>query len=140
MAAQPHEGPHEGQMQEGTQAPAGEHEAGGLPQFDFSWWPGQILWFLVVFFVVLIFMRLFAVPKIGGAIDTRKTYIRDQLADARRMKEQADAEDAAAAAEAAQARAGAQRLAAEARAKAQAEVAAKLAEEEAKLADAGAKA
>jgi F-type H+-transporting ATPase subunit b len=128
------------EMQEGTVAPAGEHEAGGLPQFDFSWWPGQILWFLIIFFVVLAFMRLFAVPRVGGAIEEREGHIAGQIAEARRMKDEADAEAQAATAEAAQARANAQKVALEARAKAGAEVAARLAEEEAKLAATGAEA
>jgi|SRR5436190_9242913 len=123
---------------EGTTAPAGEHEAGGLPQFDFTWWPGQILWFLIVFFGVLAFMRLFAVPRLGGTIEHREGHIAGQIAEARRLKDAADAEAVQAAAEMAQARAASQRVAAEARAKAQAEVAAALAAEEAKLAEQGA--
>jgi len=121
-------------------APAGEHAEGGLPQFDFSWWPGQIAWFLIIFFVVLAFMRLFAVPKVGGTIDAREGKIAGDIADARRLKDEADAQAQVAAAEAAQARAAAQKVGAEARAKAQAEIAARLAEEEAKLAATGAEA
>ena len=120
-------------------AEGGEHAA-GLPQFDFAQWPGQILWFLIIFFAVLAFMRLFAVPKVGGAIEAREGKIAGDIADARRMKEEADAQAQAAAAEAAKARAQAQKVAAEARAKAQAEIAARLAEEEAKLAATGAEA
>jgi F-type H+-transporting ATPase subunit b len=138
MPAQPgHEaaavGAHEG-------AAAAEHAEGGLPQFDFSWWPGQIAWFLIIFFLVLAFMRLFAAPKVGGTIDAREGKIAGDIADARRMKDEADAQAAAAAAEAAQARAAAQKVGAEARAKAQAEIAARLAQEEAKLAATGAEA
>jgi len=121
-------------------AAAGGHESAGLPQFDFHWWPGQIAWFLIVFFAVMAFIRLFAAPKLGGTIEAREGKIAGDIADARRMKDEADAQAAAAAAEAAQARAQAQRVAAEARAKAQAEIAAKLAEEEAKLAASGAEA
>lgn len=120
--------------------PAGDHAEGGLPQFDFSQWPGQIAWFLIIFFVVLAFMRLVAVPKVGGTIDAREGKIAGDIADARRMKDEADAQAAAAAVEAAQARAAAQKVGAEARAKAQAEIAARLAEEEAKLAATGAEA
>jgi F-type H+-transporting ATPase subunit b len=126
-------GAHEG-------AATAEHGKGGLPQFDFSWWPGQIAWFLIIFFAVMAFMRLFAVPKVGGTIDAREGKIAGDIADARRMKDEADAQAQAAAAEAAQARAAAQKVGAEARAKAQAEIAARLAEEEAKLAATGAQA
>src|SRR5258708_19161514 len=117
-----------------TTAPA---QSSGLPQFDFQWWPGQIVWFLGMFLVVLVFVRLFAAPRVGGAIDAREDKISGDIADARRLKDEAEAQAAAAAAETAQARAAAQRVAAEARAKAQSEVAARLAEEEAKLAGQG---
>jgi F-type H+-transporting ATPase subunit b len=125
------------ETQQGTEAPAA---SGGLPQFDFQWWPGQIAWFLVIFAIVLLFVRLFVSPRVGGTIDARDGKISGDIADARRLKDEAEAQAAAAAAETAQARAQAQRVAAEARAKAQAEVAARLAEEEAKLAAKGAEA
>ncbi|MBS0361539.1 MAG: hypothetical protein JSR98_09170, partial [Proteobacteria bacterium] len=127
------------ETQEGTAAPEGA-SAGGLPQFDFHWWPGQIAWFLVIFAIVLLFVRLFVTPRVGGTIDARDGQISGNIADARRLKDEAESQAAAAAAETAQARAQAQRVAAEARAKAQAEVAARLAEEEAKLAEKGAEA
>jgi F-type H+-transporting ATPase subunit b len=120
------------EIQEGTAAP---EDAGGLPQFDFQWWPGQIIWFLVIFLVILLFVRLFAAPRVGGGIDDRDAKINGDIADARRMKDEAEAQAAQAAAETAQARASAQRLAQDARTKAQAEVSARLAEEEAKLAE-----
>ena len=118
-------------------AAAPEHK-GGLPQFDFALWPGQIVWFLVMFFFVMAFVRLFAAPRVGGAIEDRETKITGDIADARRLKDEADAQASAAASETAQARAAAQRVGAEARAKAQAGIAARLAEEEAKLAATGA--
>jgi F-type H+-transporting ATPase subunit b len=123
------------------EAAAGGHEsAGGLPQFNFAEWPGQIAWFLIIFFALMLFIRFFAAPKVGGTIEQREGKISSDIADARRMKEEADAQAQAAAAEAAQARAQAQKVAAEARAKAQAEIAVRLGEEEAKLAAAGAEA
>jgi F-type H+-transporting ATPase subunit b len=124
----------------GAHAEAGGHASGGLPQFDLAWWPGQILWFLIIFGGVLLFMRFFAAPKVGGTIEAREGKIAGDIAEARRMKDEADAQAQAAAQEAAQARAQAQKVAAEARAKAQAEIAARLGEEEAKLAAAGAEA
>ena len=119
------------ETQEGT---AAEAHSSGLPQFDFQWWPGQIAWFLIIFFVMLAFIRFFAAPRLGGAMDDRDQRIAGDIAEARRMKDEADAQAQAAQADMAQARAAAQKLGAEARAKAQAEIAARLAEEEAKLA------
>src|SRR5688572_27183039 len=118
---------------------AGGHSA-GLPQFDMAWWPGQIAWFLIVFFGVMIFMRVFTVPRLGGTHEAREGKISGDIAEARRMKDEADAQAAAAAVEAAQARAAAQKVAGDARAKAQGQIAARLAEEEAKLAATGAQA
>ena len=126
------------ETQQGT-APA-EGQAGGLPQFDFTWWPGQIVWFLIIFFAVMAFVRLFAAPRVGGTIEDREATIAGQIAEARRMKDEADAQAQAAQAEMAQARASAQKLGSEARAKAQGEISARLAEEEAKLAQTGAEA
>jgi F-type H+-transporting ATPase subunit b len=119
-----------------TEAPA----KAGLPQFDLQWWPGEIAWFLIIFVAMLVFIRLFAAPRVGGTIDAREDKISGDIADARRLKDEAEALAQAAAAETAQARVAAQRVAAEARAKAQAEVAARLAAEEAKLAEKGAEA
>jgi len=119
---------------ETTGVPA-EHGSGGLPQFDFQWWPGQIAWLLIIFVVVLAFMRLFAVPRLGGTIADRENRIAGDIAEARRLKAEADAQAEAAAAERVQGRSAAQRVAQEARTKAQAEVAAKVAAEEVKLAE-----
>lgn len=118
---------------ESTEA-GGHGGGGGLPQFDPAWWPGQIVWLLIIFVVVLAFMRLFAVPRLGGTITERENRIIGDVAEARRLKDEAEAQAQAAAAERAQARAASQKLALEARAKAQAESAVRLAEEEAKLA------
>lgn len=117
---------------------AGTHASSGLPQFDVALWPGQILWFLIIFFGLMAFMRWFVVPRLGGTIEQREDHISGQIAEARRLKTDADTQALTAAAEMAQARASAQRVAAEARAKAQAELAAALAVEEAKLAEKGA--
>jgi F-type H+-transporting ATPase subunit b len=122
---------------EGTAAPA---EAGGLPQFDPTWWPGQIAWFLIIFLVVFLLMRSIFVPRIGGTIANRDATIEGDIAKARQLKDEADAQAKAAAAEIATARSSAQRVAAEARGKAAAEIAAGLAKEEAKLAETTAKA
>src|SRR3546814_17717792 len=99
-------------------------------------WPGQMAWFLIFFVIVLILMSRVFVPRIGGTIAEREGRISDDVAEARRLKEEADAQAAASEAETAQARVQAMRLAAEARAKAQAEPFARLADEAAKPAEA----
>ncbi len=134
MATQTHDEAAPGAA-EAAHGTATEHASSGLPQFDFAQWPGQIAWFLIIFFAMLAFIRLFAAPKIGGTIDAREAQIAGDVAEARRLKSEADETAKAAAAELAQTRAASAKLAQEASAKAQAEVAARLAEEEAKLAE-----
>jgi len=104
-----------------------------LPQFDPQWWPGQIAWTLIVFVVILAFMRFFAVPRLGGTIADREERIAGDIAQARTLKAEADAQAAAAAAERTKARAESHKLAQDARAKARAQVSEQLALEEAKL-------
>jgi F-type H+-transporting ATPase subunit b len=124
---------------EGTTAPAPEGGgSGGLPQFDLSLWPGQMAWFLIVFVIVFVLMARVFVPRIGGTIAEREGKIEGDVAEARRLKDEADAQSARAQAEMAQARGQAMRVAEGARQKAQAELSARLAAEEAKLAEAGA--
>lgn len=112
---------------------AAEQGSGGLPQFDLSWWPGQMAWMLIIFGVMFVLFAKVFVPKVGGTIDGREGQIAGDIAEARRLKDEAEAQAAAAAAETAEARARAQRLGADAKAKAQAEAAARQATEEAKL-------
>src|SRR5277367_2542657 len=94
------------------------HPTGGLPQFDLSWWPGEIVWTLIVFAVLyFLFTRVF-VPRIGGTIADREDRISGDIGEARRLRDEAEAQVAQAAAETAQARAQAQQLALDAKAKA----------------------
>lgn len=117
---------------ETTAAP--EAHSSGLPQFDPQWWPGQIVWLLIIFVIVLAFMRLFVVPRIGGTMAAREDKIAGDIAAARALKDEAEAQALAAAAERIKARAEASKMALDARSKAQAEIAAKLAEQEITLA------
>ncbi len=116
-----------------TTAPP-EGGAGGLPQFDQAWWPGEMVWFVIIFAAVFVLIAKVFVPRIGGAITEREDRISGDIARARSLKEQAEAQAAAAEAEIAQARARAQAVASEAKARVQAEAAARQAAEEAKLA------
>ena len=115
----------------GHPAPEG---AGGLPQFDPTWWPGQMAWFLIIFLVVLVLMAKVFVPRLGGTIKEREDRISGDIGRARALKDQAEAQAAAAEAEMTQARARSQKVAAEAKARVQAEAAARQAAEEAILA------
>lgn len=125
----------ESETHESAGAAGHEGGSGGLPQFDPTWWPGQIAWLLIIFVVILAFMRLFAVPRLGGAIAEREDRIAGDITQARSLKADADAQAVAAAGERAKARAESHKLAQDARAKARAQVSERLAVEEAKLAE-----
>ena len=108
-------------------------EGGGLPQFEFEHWGGQIVWLLLIFAVLyLLISRLFA-PRLRQAWDVREQTIAGALAEARAVQAEADAQAEAARAEVAEARGAAQRTAAEAKARAQEAAAERQAAEDAKL-------
>ena len=125
---------------ESIAAAGAEHASGGLPQFDFSWWAGEAVWTVAIFVVLLILFTKVFVPRVGGTIDEREDRISGDIGEARKLRDEADAQAAAAAAETAQGRAVAQKLALDAKAKAMAEAAKREAAEEAKLAEVLAKA
>jgi len=115
-------------------APA-DSGSGGLPQFDLAQWPGQMVWMLIIFTALFVLFAKVFVPKVGGAIADREDRISGDFGAARKLKEEADALAAAAAAEMDQARAAAQKLAIDAKSKAKADAAKREALEEAKLAE-----
>ena len=115
-------------------APAAEPSSGGLPQFDLSQWPGQMVLMLIIFGILFLLFRFVFVPNVGGTIAAREDKIGGDIGEARRLRDEAEAQSKAAAEELAQARARAQRLAADAKAAATADAARQEAAEEARLA------
>ncbi|WP_308238272.1 hypothetical protein [Phenylobacterium sp. J367] len=109
-------------------------EGGGLPQFRFEYWGGQIIWLLILFAILYVLLAKVFVPRLRKVVDTRAETIAGALAEARRVQAEADAQAAAAQAEIAQGRAEARRVASEAQAKAAAEFAARQAAEDQRLA------
>jgi F-type H+-transporting ATPase subunit b len=107
--------------------------SGGLPQFDPTWWGGQIVWLALIFLVLYLVLAKGLLPKLGKTIDEREGKISGDIADARRLKQEAEAQAAAAEAELAEARSKAHKTAADAKAKAAANAAERQAAEEAKL-------
>jgi F-type H+-transporting ATPase subunit b len=105
----------------------------GMPQLDPQWWGGQIVWLALIFLALYLVLSKVLLPKVGGAIDAREGKIAGDIADARRLKDEAEAQAAAAAAEIADARSKAQKLASDAKAKSAAQSAERGAVEEAKL-------
>ena len=115
--------------------PAAAASSGGLPQFDLQWWPGQIVWFLIIFTVVYIVFSRVVLPAVSGTIDAREDKISGDIGDARRARDAARADLEAAAGELAQARARAQKVAQDAQSEAKAAAMARQAAEEARLAE-----
>ena len=116
-----------------TTAPA-DSGAGGLPQFDLAQWPGQMVWMLIIFGVMFALFAKVFVPSVGGTMAAREDRISGDVGAARGLRDEADAQAAAAAAETAVARGAAQKLALDAKARAQADASAREAAEEARLA------
>jgi F-type H+-transporting ATPase subunit b len=117
--------------QASTEAPGGS--APGMPQLDPTWWGGQIVWLALIFLVLYLVLAKVLLPKLGKTIDEREGKISGDIADARRLKQEAEDQAAAAAAELGDARAKAQKTAADAKAKAAAAAAERQHAEEAKL-------
>ncbi|MDB5452268.1 MAG: atpB [Caulobacteraceae bacterium] len=112
------------------------HEAGGggLPQFQFEHWGGQIVWLLIIFTVLYLILAKVFVPRLRRIQDERADTIAQAVEQARRVQAEADAQAAATQAEIDQSRASARRIAADAKAKAAAELAASQAAEDERLA------
>lgn len=114
-------------------ARAADAATSGLPQFDLGQWPGEMLWMAIIFAILLVlFARVFA-PRVGGTIADREDKIGGDIGEARRLRDEAEAQSRAAAQELAEARARAQKLAADAKAAASGEAARRAAEEEDRL-------
>lgn len=117
-----------------------EHGSGGLPQFQFQHWGGQIAYLVILFAILYVLISRVFAPRMRGVIDERANTIATALETARQVQTEAEEQAKAAAAEVAEARAQSQRLASEARAKAVAETAERSALEDAKVAEHVAKA
>jgi len=96
-----------------------EHEA--FPPFDPSHYPSQILWLAITFGIFYYLVAKHITPRLSGIIETRESRIAADLAEAMRMKDEADAAVAKYEQELAEARAKGNAIATEAREKAKAE-------------------
>lgn len=97
-----------------------EHEV-PFPPFDPSHFPSQILWLAITFGIFYYLVAKHISPRLSGIIETRDSRIAADLAEATRMKDEADAAVAKYEQELAEARAKGNAIAAEAREKAKAE-------------------
>lgn len=109
-------------IQEAIEVPA-EHgaDAGGFPPFETTFFASQLLWLVITFGLFYLFLSKIVLPRIGGTLEVRGDRIAQDLDQAARMKEEADAAVAAYEQELAEARARAGTIGQEARDAAKAE-------------------
>lgn len=100
---------------------AEQDSGGGVPQFEFQHWGGQIAYLLVLFAILYVLIARVFAPRMRKVIDERADTISGALETARQVQAEAQEQAQAARVEVAEARARSQRLASEARAKAGAE-------------------
>ena len=70
-----------------------EHPGGGKPQFppfNKETFASQLIWFAIFFIVLYVLIGRFAIPRIGGIIEARRSKVEGDLAEANRLKEQSD--------------------------------------------------
>jgi F-type H+-transporting ATPase subunit b len=97
----------------GTAADGGH--GGGFPPFSPENFVTQLFWLAITFGLLYYVMSRYALPRIAGILEERRTRIEGDLAEAHRMKAESDAAVAAYEQALTDARARAQKTAAEAR-------------------------
>ena len=136
VSAQPavtHDAPHSVAVADthaSTEAAHGEG-GGGLPQFEFQHWFGQIVYLIFLFAVLYWLMAKVFVPRLRGVIDQRAATIADAVQTARQVQAEAAGQAQAAKAEVEAARASSRATAAAAKARVTDAANARAAEEEA---------
>ena len=74
--------------------PAGEH-GGGFPPFQKETFASQLIWLALVFATLYLLMSRIALPRVGAILEQRSQRIDGDLAEAQRLKDEADAASAA---------------------------------------------
>jgi F-type H+-transporting ATPase subunit b len=136
VSAQPavtHDAPHSVAVADthaSTEAAHGDG-GGGLPQFEFQHWFGQIVYLIFLFAILYWLMAKVFVPRLRGVIDQRAATIADAVSAARQVQSEAAGQAEAAKAEVEAARASSRALATAAKARVTDAANARAAEEEA---------
>jgi F-type H+-transporting ATPase subunit b len=78
-----------------TEAGGDHAAAASFPPFDSSTFPSQLLWLAITFGLFYLFLKKVVMPRIGGILEVRSDRIAQDLDQAARMKEEADAAIAA---------------------------------------------
>ena len=115
---------------------AAEHgSGGGLPQFEFQHWFGQIVYLVFLFVVLYLLVDKIFAPRMRKVFDERAETIGKAIEDARRVQEEAQNQADAAHGELSEARAAARRNAGAAKARVNDDIAQRTAAQEAVLAE-----
>ncbi|WP_409020186.1 hypothetical protein [Brevundimonas vesicularis] len=110
-----------------------EHASGGLPQFEFQHWAGQIGYLLILFVVTYVLIAKVFAPRLRRVIDERAETIEGAITAARSVQDEATAQADAARADVDKARADARAMAVAAKARVTEESNARLAADEAAM-------
>ncbi|HVY13567.1 MAG TPA: ATP synthase F0 subunit B [Alphaproteobacteria bacterium] len=70
-------------------AHAEEAEESGLPQLNPAHWPGQAFWLILSFLIMYGLMRYMALPQVEGTLARRQAALEGDVAEAKRLNEQA---------------------------------------------------
>jgi F-type H+-transporting ATPase subunit b len=95
----------------------GPEESGGLPQFEFQHWGGQIIYLLFLFAILYLLIAKVFAPRMRRIFDERATTIATAIETARQVQAEAAGQAEAAKREVEEARAGARATAAAAKAR-----------------------
>ena len=114
-----------------TEAAHGTEEGGGLPQFEFQHWGGQIIYLLFLFVVLYLLIAKVFAPKMRRVLDERADSISGAIEAARLVQAEAAGQAEAAKVEVEQARSASRATAAAAKARVTEEANRRAAEEEA---------
>ncbi len=104
-----------GTLSTGTEATPPSEHGGGFPPFQKDTFGSQLLWLAVFFVALYLVASRLALPRVGSIIADRRKRISDDLDEAARMKDAADAAIASYEKGLADARARAQAIAAQTR-------------------------
>ncbi|MBF9231819.1 F0F1 ATP synthase subunit B family protein [Microvirga alba] len=108
-----------------TEAHGGAHEDVGFPPFKTETFAGQVIWLTITFVLLYVLLSRLVLPRLSGIIENRRVTIAGDLDEAAAMKSRAEQAGAAYEKALSEAKARAQSLAQEARSKASSEADAK---------------
>lgn len=98
-------------------AHGGEHESGGLPQFQFEHWAGQIVYLIFLFAILYLLIAKVFAPRMRRVFDEREQTISGAIESARQVQAEAADQAEAAKREVDEARAASRATAAAAKAR-----------------------